>query len=145
MIPRALGKNVFSHKTVLKGLIGYKFITRTFGKGALEISGFDSLNYKCSKCVRWFGKVLEAGRERKVVSCDLQRGFGCFLLCSVLMYTPFEQRRIQEIVTTDASQICHCTNMSSWKKGFGLHNVTLYDCVLGPSQGEIKRRAGGRG
>lgn len=62
---------MFSHKKVLKGLIGYKFITRTFGKGALEISGFDSLNYKRNKSVRWFGKVLGAGKERKVVSYDL--------------------------------------------------------------------------
>lgn len=135
MIPKVLGKNVFSHKKVFKGLIGYKF------GGALEISGFDSLNYKHNKSVRWFSKVLEpGGKEGKVVSYDLWRGFGCFLLCNVLMYTPFEQRSIQEIVTTDKSQICHYTtlhytNMSSWKKDFGLHNVTLYDCVLGPSRG----------
>lgn len=57
---------MFSHKKVFKGLIGYKLITQTFGKGALEISGFDSLNYKHNKSVRWFGKVLEAGKERKV-------------------------------------------------------------------------------
>lgn len=65
MIHRVLGKNVFSHKKVFKGLIGYKFIA--ICKGDQEISGFDSLNYKRNKSVRWFSKVLEAEKERKVV------------------------------------------------------------------------------
>lgn len=54
---------MFSHKKAFKRLIGNKLVTRTLGKGALEISGFDSF-----KSVRRFGEVLEAGKERKVVS-----------------------------------------------------------------------------